>query len=335
MKGADGNEELSNLTLTVSHGANGTQLYEYSVLNWRDPIVTNVTPVENSTGVPLVGLTVTTEWNQSMATDSCISLVNASAVVITGTCSYNDSTKTITFTPSSGIMPDTVYTATAAGLIDAVGDYQQTVNSWSFTTNIPPVVDPINDQAVDELVELAFTVTAHDLDEPAQTLTFCFITAPEGASINATTGEFTWTPTEAQGPTTSSVEVCVYDGDMFGFGGGFTIQVNEVNMDPTLDPIGNQSVAVGETLTFTSTASDGDLPAQTLTFSLDGAPAGALIDPATGEFSWDTTGVVPGNFTFDVCVSDGVSTVCETILVTITEVPDPLPIKIYLPVIFR
>ena len=335
MKGADGNEELSNLTLTVSHGANGTQLYEYSVLNWRDPIVTNVTPVENSTGVPLVGLTVTTEWNQSMATDSCISLVNASAVVITGTCSYNDSTKTITFTPSSGIMPDTVYTATAAGLIDAAGDYQQTVNSWSFTTNIPPVVDPINDQAVDELVELAFTVTAHDLDEPAQTLTFCFITAPEGASINATTGEFTWTPTEAQGPTTSSVEVCVYDGDMFGFGGGFTIQVNEVNMDPTLDPIGNQSVAVGETLTFTSTASDGDLPAQTLTFSLDGAPAGALIDPATGEFSWDTTGVVPGNFTFDVCVSDGVSTVCETILVTITEVPDPLPIKIYLPVIFR
>jgi len=146
MKGADGNEELSNLPITVDYGTDGTQLYEYTVLNWRDPIVTNVTPVENSTSVPVVGLIVTTEWSQSMATDSCFSLENASGAIITGTCSYNDSTKTISFTPSSSIMPDTVYTATVAGLIDAAGDYQQAAYSWSFTTNIPPVVDPINDQ---------------------------------------------------------------------------------------------------------------------------------------------------------------------------------------------
>lgn len=40
MKGADGNEELNNLTLLVDYGEDGTQLFTYTVLNWRDPIVT-------------------------------------------------------------------------------------------------------------------------------------------------------------------------------------------------------------------------------------------------------------------------------------------------------
>src|SRR4030095_7940514 len=41
------------------------------------------------------------------------------------------------------------------------------------------------------------------------------------------------------------------------------------------------------TLSFTATASDPDLPPNTLSFSLDpGSPAGATIDVATGVFSW-------------------------------------------------
>jgi hypothetical protein len=44
------------------------------------------------------------------------------------------------------------------------------------------------------------------------------------------------------------------------------------------------------TLTFTNTATDADLPAQNLTFSLDaGAPDGAEIDPETGVFTWTPT----------------------------------------------
>ena len=38
---------------------------------------------------------------------------------------------------------------------------------------------------------------------------------------------------------------------------------------PTLDPIGNRSVNELQELTFTATASDPDLPGDTLTFSLD------------------------------------------------------------------
>jgi hypothetical protein len=54
-----------------------------------------------------------------------------------------------------------------------------------------------------------------------------------------------------------------------------------------LGPVSDQTVNEGTLLTFTVTASDADIPANTLTFSLDpGAPAGATINPITGVFSW-------------------------------------------------
>ena len=63
-------------------------------------------------------------------------------------------------------------------------------------------------------------------------------------------------------------------------------------------------------------ASDGDLPANSLTYSLSGGPAGAAIDPATGAFSWTPTEAQgPGTYTFDVMVSDGALTDTETITV--------------------
>jgi hypothetical protein len=48
---------------------------------------------------------------------------------------------------------------------------------------------------------LSFTVSASDPDQPAQTIAFSLDTPPQGASINASTGAFTWTPTSAQAGT--------------------------------------------------------------------------------------------------------------------------------------
>ena len=86
-----------------------------------------------------------------------------------------------------------------------------------------------------------------------------------------------------------------------------TITVNEVNLAPVLAPIGNKSGFVGscipQPVTFTASATDPDLPAQTLTFSLGpGAPAGATIHPSTGAFSWQPTS--GGSFPVTVIVTD-------------------------------
>ena len=49
----------------------------------------------------------------------------------------------------------------------------------------------------------------------------------------------------------------------------FTITVDEVNHPPVLAAIGGQSVVEGSPLTFTAAATDPDVPANNLSFSLD------------------------------------------------------------------
>ena len=65
-----------------------------------------------------------------------------------------------------------------------------------------------------------------------------------------------------------------------------TVTVNEVNTVPVLASIGNKTVDEESLLTFTAVATDADLPANTLTYSLIGAPTGASINATTGVFIW-------------------------------------------------
>jgi hypothetical protein len=95
------------------------------------------------------------------------------------------------------------------------------------------------------------------------------------------------------------------------------------NTAPSLNPIGNKVLYFGQTLTFTATSSDSDLPAQSLTYSLDaGAPAGATIGNGSGVFSWTPAGV--GTSTFNVRVTDsGLPPLSdfETIMVEVLPAP--------------
>jgi hypothetical protein len=88
-----------------------------------------------------------------------------------------------------------------------------------------PMVNPIPDQTVDELTFLTFNVTATDPD--GQQLGFSLQNAPYGASINSTTGVFTWTPSEEQGSGVYHINVVVNDGFVIS-SGTVMIIVNDV-----------------------------------------------------------------------------------------------------------
>jgi PKD repeat protein len=189
------------------------------------------------------------------------------------------------------------------------------------------VLDAISDQTVDEGSLLSFTATATDPDLPANTLTFTLDAgAPAGAAIT-TGGAFTWTPAEDQGPGVYPITVTVSDGTDTD-SQIFNVTVNEVNSDPVLAAIGNQTGTIGVAVTFTASATDSDIPSNTLTFSLDaGAPAGATIDPNTGAFSFTPTS--SGTFQVTVRVTDNGSPVGEdtetlTISVDVTNEPPVL-----------
>jgi len=80
------------------------------------------------------------------------------------------------------------------------------------------------------------------------------------------------------------------------------------NSPPTVTNPGNKSTDELVNLAFTVVASDTDVPAQTLTYSLTtGAPAatGATIAPATGAFSWTPTEAQgPGVYPVTVTATD-------------------------------
>ncbi|MBN1538152.1 MAG: DNRLRE domain-containing protein, partial [Anaerolineales bacterium] len=209
-------------------------------------------------------------------------------------------------------------------------------STWSFTTgaaaNHAPVITETDPQAVtmsEDSSPTAFNLTLHATDEDAgDTLTWT-ISSPASHGVASASGTGTskaigYTPTLNYNGLDSFV-VQVSDGK----GGMDTITVNvtiqAVNDAPVLAAIGNKSVNELVQLSFIASASDVDLPAQTLTYSLaNGAsgavPGGAGINSTSGAFTWTPTEAQgPGPYTFDVCVSDGLLSDCETITVTVNE----------------
>jgi hypothetical protein len=115
--------------------------------------------------------------------------------------------------------------------------------------------------------------------------------APANATIDAATGVFSWTPTEAQGPASYRITIRVTDDSSPALSstGAFTAAVLETNSAPVLASVPTQIVYAGNTLVVTNMATDSDLPANLLTFSLVSSPAGATIGANDGVFSWTTS----------------------------------------------
>jgi uncharacterized repeat protein (TIGR01451 family) len=168
------------------------------------------------------------------------------------------------------------------------------------------VLNPIASADIDELTPLNFQVTARDADT-TDILTFRLLAPPAGASINATSGQFTWTPTEAQRPSNYLMRVVVSDNGIPSLSAtqSFSVVVNEFNQAPMLAPVPKMTGQAGTPLAFTASAEDPDSPINQLRFSLLDAPTGATIDGASGQFAW-TPAITqaPGDYTFRVMVVD-------------------------------
>ena len=234
---------------------------------------------------------------------------NTGAITVAGALDFETTAQYVLTVEATDDDPNTPKTGSATVTID--------VND----VNEAPVLAAIGDRTVDELVELSFTATAGDVDAGA-TLTFSLdgIVQEPGMAITAG-GAFTWTPTEAQGPGVYQVKIIVSDGTLTD-DETITITVGEVNLAPVLGTVGNQAVAEETQLAFAASATDADLPANTLVFSLD-APAEALgmaITPG-GNFTWTPNEAQgPGIYAATITVSDGDLTDVETISITVTEV---------------
>src|SRR2546427_5095269 len=96
-----------------------------------------------------------------------------------------------------------------------------------------------------EQTALTVSASATDADLPANTLTFALVSAPTGMTINPASGAISWTPTEAQGPSTNVVSVSVTDNGVpaLSVTNTFPVKVNEVNLAPVLTVPADQTEA--------------------------------------------------------------------------------------------
>ena len=238
-----------------------------------NPLAGDDPPVDQSFQVEItdyVPITVDAGLDQTVMGGQMVALNGTAAAIDGDPLTYlwtHNSTLAIQFTNSTS--PSTTFTApyvssnTTLTLTltadDGTAEVSDSVDILIMSTqNVHPVLDVIQEQAVDEMSPLIFVARATDEDLPSDTLTYGLEDPPAGASMDPATGAFTWTPTEDQNGI-RTVTVTVSDGRGGTDSQDVKVTVNEVNMPPTLDVIPAQTIDELAMLTFTVNASDDDL----------------------------------------------------------------------------
>jgi hypothetical protein len=98
----------------------------------------------------------------------------------------------------------------------------------------------------------------------------------------------TFAPDEAQGPGVYALTTVVTDNGTPNLSATntITVTVDEVNSAPVLTVPDTQTIGESNLLSVYASATDSDLPANTLTFSLILPPTGMSISPTTGLIQW-------------------------------------------------
>lgn len=220
----------------------------------------------------------------------------------------------------------TVVTDDGTPPLSATNTFAVTVNE----VNTAPVLTVPLDQTINELTTLSVSASATDSDIPANTLTFSLLAPPTGMSINPASGAITWTPSEAQGPSTNIITVVVTDNGSppLSVTNSFIVTVNEVNSAPVLPVQPDVTIAEGTTLLVTNIATDSDIPTNMLSYALINPPTGANVSSA-GVISWTPTHEqAPSTNIFQTIVTDnGVPSLSATnsftVVVTTAETVSP------------
>ena len=143
--------------------------------------------------------------------------------------------------------------------------------------NQPPVLNPIGPQAVNESVNLNFTISGSDPDNAA--LIYSATGLPTGATFDPSTRVFDWTPglgTSGTYNVTFSVsDRSLTDSEIVPITVGGVL-----NQPPVLNPIGSKAVNVSANLNFTISGSDPEGAA--LFYNATVLPTGATLNTSTG-----------------------------------------------------
>ncbi len=253
------------------------------------------------------------------ATDANGDTLTYSANNIPSGSSFNPATRTFSWTPSAnqiGSYPNVRFAVTDGTFTDTEAI------TITVAPNQAPVLTNPGNKSVNEGAALAFTLSVTNPD--GDSLTYSASNMPSGASINPTTGAFSWTPSYSQAGTYANVRFTVTD-SVLSDSENIAITVKNVNRAPVLGSIGNKTVTAGQSLQFTISATDPD--GDSLTYSASNLPAGSIFNGTSRSFSWTTASGQVGSYpNIQFRVSDGAITASKNITITVVAIPsNPTP----------
>lgn len=196
------------------------------------------------------------------------------------------------------------------------------VNITVEDVNSAPSIEPVENQTVEEGNVTSFNLTATDAE--GDTITWNASDLPEGAVFNDTgdaDGDGTYNATFEWNTTTS--DAGDYEPTFVADDGTSTndvtvgISVTEIAA-PELDPIDDEFVDEGDSLSVTLTASDPDGDTPLVFDNTTALPDGASL-AEEGVFSWDTEQGQAGTYDIGVSVSDGSLSDTGTLTVYVLE----------------
>jgi hypothetical protein len=303
-------------------------------------------------------VTVSIPENQTVAQDVQATDPDLPAQTLTFSISGGADAALFSINPSTGVLvfltPPNFEAPTDAGA-NNIYDVAVTVNDGAAgtdTKSLAITVTGLNDNSpvftspvtfnVPENTTAVGVATSTDADLPAQTITYSITGGADSAkfSINPTTGVLTFVtapnfeiPTDAGANNVYNVDIKADDG-----AGGSTFQSVAVTVTPVSDfaPVFSSSATFNtienNTAVGTVHATDGDLPADTLTYSITGGADSALfsINPTTGvltflaapNFEAPTDAGANNVYNFTVKVDDGTGqSATQNIAVTVLNSP--------------
>ena len=363
-----GGNNVYDVIVQVSDGAGGTDSQAIAVtiqpVNEIDPVISSdgggatasVSVAENSTAVTTV-----------VATDADLPVQTISYTIIGGAdqaaFTINSTTGALSFVSAPNYeSPTDAGGNNVYDVIVEASDGQGRTDSQAIAVSVTPVNDNVPVITSDgggasasvnvaENSTAVTTVAATDADVPAQTIAYTIIGGADAAvfTINTTTGALSFlsapnyeSPTDAGGNNVYDVIVQASDGQ-----GGTDSQAIAVNITPVNDSVpvitsdggaatADVSVAENTTTVTTVVATDADLPAQSMIYTIIGGSDAASfsINSATGVLSFVTApdyenpSDLGGNNVYDVVVeaSDGAVSDSQVITITVTAVNDGAPV---------
>jgi uncharacterized delta-60 repeat protein len=240
---------------------------------------------------------------------------------------------------------DNIYNVTVQASDGMLAATQDVVIKVTSVNDSSPVITSNSAISIPENTTAVTTATATDSDLPAQPLTLSISGGSDSAlfSINSSTGELTFitapnyeAPKDAGADNIYNITLQVLDGERVSTQ-DIAVTVNAVNDNtPVITSIGNLSISENTATVTTVTATDADLPAQPLTYSITGGSDSALftINSSTGELTFITTPnfEIPADAGLDniynitIQTSDGTLTAAQDVSVTVTAVNDNTPV---------